>query len=227
MVVGGGAIDDECMTPDDDTVHRRDDRNRDELAIRRLLRDMTEEQQRLERRPRAVAAAEKDTKDVIEGPWRTEHRGHEPLRPQPWRRPSDAADVPPPRPTLLHDHAARNAAVLSFATAIVLILAAYIVRFEVGAAMQKVILGAVALGAIATAAVVHHRSIPTRQLPRHAKLRREQRHRAALTGVLGAVLVVEVYAAAFDLNSWAEWTVCAGFALTAVGAAIAVQTRLA
>jgi hypothetical protein len=223
MVVRAGAVDDESMNPDDQALHRRDDINRDELAIRRLLRDMTAEQRRLERRSRAFAADEQDTKDAIEGAWRTEHWGHEPLRPPSWRHPSsEAEDVPP----LRHDHAARNAAVLSFMSAIVLILAAYFARFEVGAAMQKMILGVVALGAIATAAVVHRRSVPTRQLPRPAKLRREQRHRAALTGVLGAVLLVEVCAAAVDLNSWWEWTVCAGFALTAVGAAIAVQTKL-
>jgi hypothetical protein len=81
-------------------------------------------------------------------------------------------------------------------------------------------------GTLLVAIVVHLVSIPTSRLPHAAKLRREQRHRAALTGVLGAVLLFEAYAAAFDLNSWWEWTVFAGFAATAVGAAVAVQTRL-
>jgi hypothetical protein len=108
----------------------------------------------------------------------------------------------------------------------VLVLTVYIARFDIGGAVEAVILAVITCGALLVAIVVHLVSIPTSRLPHAAKMRREQRHRAALTGVLGAALLFEAYAAAFDLNSWWEWTVFAGFAATAVGAAVAVQTRL-
>jgi hypothetical protein len=117
-------------------------------------------------------------------------------------------------------------AALSFATTIVFVLIVYLARFDVGGAVETVILAVIPCGVLLVAIVVHLVSIPTRRLPHAAKLRREERHRAVLTGVLGAALLLEAYAAAFDLNSWWEWTVFAGFAATAVGAAIAVQTPL-
>ena len=46
-----------------------------------------------------------------------------------------------------------------------------------------------------------------------------------LSTVLVLVLLMLAYAAAFDLNSWAEWVVLGGICFAALGAAIAVNTR--
>jgi hypothetical protein len=46
-----------------------------------------------------------------------------------------------------------------------------------------------------------------------------------LTVVLLAVLAMLAYAAAFDLNHWAEWIVFGAICFTALGAIIAVHTR--
>jgi hypothetical protein len=75
-------------------------------------------------------------------------------------------------------------------------------------------------------AAVHLAATPTRRLPHPEKVRREQRHVAMLTGALVAVLLLLGYTAAFDLNSWSEWTVFGAIALAAIGTGIAVQTRM-
>ena len=46
-----------------------------------------------------------------------------------------------------------------------------------------------------------------------------------LSVVLLAVLAMLAYAAAFDLNHWAEWIVFGAICFTALGAIIAVNTR--
>jgi type IV secretory pathway TrbD component len=132
----------------------------------------------------------------------------------------------PARSASADDRALRDAAVVSFATTIVLLLAAYVAAFDVGHTAQRIIEGAAALGALTAAIAVHRIATPTRLLPHPAKIRREQRHLAMLTGVLAAVLLLLLYAAAFDLNSWAEWTVFGAFVLITVGGGIAAQTRL-
>jgi hypothetical protein len=71
----------------------------------------------------------------------------------------------------------------------------------------------------------HHLRTPTSQLPHEEKLRRQQRHMTILTAVLIAVLLMLAYAAAFDLDHWAEWVVLGGISATAVGFIIASQTQ--
>jgi hypothetical protein len=71
----------------------------------------------------------------------------------------------------------------------------------------------------------HRVRTPTRQLPHAERVRRQQGHIALLTAVLIAVLAVLAYAAAFDLDSAAEWIVLGGIVATAIGALIAVHTR--
>ena len=65
---------------------------------------------------------------------------------------------------------------------------------------------------------------PTRDLPHADKVRRQQRHLQVLTVVLLAVLAMLAYAAAFDLDHWAEWIVFGAICFTALGAIIAVNT---
>jgi hypothetical protein len=55
-------------------------------------------------------------------------------------------------------------------------------------------------------------------------VRRQQRHLQILTVVLLAVLAMLAYAAAFDLDHWAEWIVLGGICFTALGTIIAVHT---
>lgn len=124
------------------------------------------------------------------------------------------------------DRGLRNAAILSFATTITLMLITYVALFDVDHTAQRVIEAAGALGAITAAIAVHRISTPTRLLPHPAKVHREQRRLAMLTGVLGAVLLLLSYTAAFDLDSWAEWAVFGALVFTAIGAGIATQTRL-
>ena len=81
----------------------RDDANRQQLAIRRLLRDMTTNERRLERAMLAFEANEHDTVNAIESNSRAEHWGKEPERPWAWRAASNGAvrqraDTPSPRP---------------------------------------------------------------------------------------------------------------------------------
>jgi hypothetical protein len=54
---------------------------------------------------------------------------------------------------------------------------------------------------------------------------RQRGHVRILTLVLLAVLAMLAYAAAFDLNHWAEWIVFGGICAVAVGFMIAVHSR--
>ncbi len=123
------------------------------------------------------------------------------------------------------DNGPRNAAILSFATVIVLLVVVYVAVFDVSSTVESIIVGVVVVGAIAAAVVVHRVSTPTGQLSHPDKVRREQRRVGMLNGVLIAVLLLLVYAAAYDLDSAAEWTVFGVIVLTAVGMGVAVQTR--
>ena len=123
------------------------------------------------------------------------------------------------------DNGPRNAAILSFATVIVLLVVVYVAVFDVSSTVESIIVGVVVVGAIALAVVVHRLSTPTGQLPHPEKVRREQRRVGMLNGVLLAVLLLLVYAAANDLDSAGEWTVFGVIVLTAVGMGVAVQTR--
>jgi fatty acid desaturase len=75
----------------------------------------------------------------------------------------------------------------------------------------------------------HHRErhvrTPTGELSRDLMLRRERGHVRILTLALLAVLAMLAYAAAFDLNHWAEWIVFGGICAVAVGFMIAVHAR--
>jgi membrane protein YdbS with pleckstrin-like domain len=71
----------------------------------------------------------------------------------------------------------------------------------------------------------HHLRTPTRELPHADKVRRQQRHLQILTVVLVAVLAMLAYAAAFDLDHWAEWIVFGAICFTALGAIVAVHSR--
>ena len=120
----------------------------------------------------------------------------------------------------------RAAAILSLAITLVLALTLYAALFEVDTAIEKGIFAGVVAFALGAAAIVHRVGTPTRRLPHSVKVRRERRHAAMLTGTLAGVLLLLAYTAAFDLNTWAEWTVFGGLAITAIGAGIAVQSRL-
>ncbi len=69
----------------------------------------------------------------------------------------------------------------------------------------------------------HRLHTPTSELPHPEKVRRERMHIRILTLVLIAVLAMLAYAAAFDLDSWAEWVVLGMICFTAVGAMVAVH----
>jgi membrane protein YdbS with pleckstrin-like domain len=69
----------------------------------------------------------------------------------------------------------------------------------------------------------HHLHTPTSALPHSEKVRRQQQHIRILTVVLLAVLAMLAYAAAFDLDSWAEWVVLGMICVTALGVMIAVH----
>ena len=75
----------------------------------------------------------------------------------------------------------------------------------------------------------HHRErhvrTPTAELSHDQKLHRQQAHIRLLTLGLVAVLALLAYAAAFDLNHWAEWVVFGGICATAVGFMVAVHSR--
>jgi hypothetical protein len=68
----------------------------------------------------------------------------------------------------------------------------------------------------------HH--TPTSQLPHQEKIKRQERHLQMLTVVLLLVLALLAYAAAFDLDNWAEWVVLGGIVSVAIGTMIAVHT---
>ena len=70
----------------------------------------------------------------------------------------------------------------------------------------------------------HHWRTPSSQLTHEEKLERQALHLTVLTVVMVLVLAMLVYAAAFDLDSAAEWIVFGAICATAVGAGIAVHT---
>jgi hypothetical protein len=71
----------------------------------------------------------------------------------------------------------------------------------------------------------HHARTPTDELSHEEKLRRQRLHINILSGLLILLLLVVAYAAAFDLDSAAEWIVLGGICVTAVGGMIAIQSR--
>jgi hypothetical protein len=71
----------------------------------------------------------------------------------------------------------------------------------------------------------HHLRTPTHELSHEDKLARERFHTTVLSVVLIGVLAMLAYAAAFDLDHWAEWVVFGGICFAAIGAIIAVKSR--
>lgn len=71
----------------------------------------------------------------------------------------------------------------------------------------------------------HHARRPTGELPHDQKLQRQRLHRTVVVVVLVLLLAVLAYAAAFDLNSWAEWVVLGGIVSVVIGFMIAVYSR--
>jgi hypothetical protein len=75
----------------------------------------------------------------------------------------------------------------------------------------------------------HHRErhvrTPSGELSHEQRLRRQQAHIRLLTLGLILVLALLIYAAAFDLDHWAEWVVFGGICATAVGVMVAVHSR--
>jgi protein-S-isoprenylcysteine O-methyltransferase Ste14 len=71
----------------------------------------------------------------------------------------------------------------------------------------------------------HHLRTPTGELSHEDKLARQALHIRILSLVLILTLLMLAYAAAFDLDSWAEWVVLGGICSVAVGAIIAVWSR--
>jgi uncharacterized protein involved in exopolysaccharide biosynthesis len=70
---------------DDDMSRLRDEANREEFAIRRLLRDMTADEHRLEREMQTFEEDEQAAEKTIENDWRAVHWGKAPERPSAWR----------------------------------------------------------------------------------------------------------------------------------------------
>ncbi|MGZ5313472.1 MAG: hypothetical protein ACXWEA_04630 [Solirubrobacterales bacterium] len=71
----------------------------------------------------------------------------------------------------------------------------------------------------------HHLRTPTGELSHEDKLARQALHIRVLVIALILVLLMLGYAAAFDLDSWAEWVVLGGICSVGVGAIIAVSPR--
>lgn len=71
----------------------------------------------------------------------------------------------------------------------------------------------------------HHLRTPTGELSHAEKLRRQQLHMRILCAVIVVLLALCAYAAAFDLNSWAEWAVFGGICAVAIGAIVALSPR--
>jgi hypothetical protein len=71
----------------------------------------------------------------------------------------------------------------------------------------------------------HRLRTPTGELSHEARLRRQRTHINVFTLVLLAALAMLAYAAAFDLDHWAEWAVFGGICATAIGFMIAVHAR--
>jgi hypothetical protein len=72
----------------DERARAIDAANRDRYAIRRTLRSMTAELQRLEREAHDFDARQQHTKDAIEESWLVEHWGRPLLKPPAWQRPA-------------------------------------------------------------------------------------------------------------------------------------------
>ena len=71
----------------------------------------------------------------------------------------------------------------------------------------------------------HHWRTPTSELHHEEKIARQQLHLTVLSIVLLGTVLLLAYAAAFDLDSWAEWLVFGVIISTAIGAGIAVNTH--
>ena len=71
----------------------------------------------------------------------------------------------------------------------------------------------------------HHLRTPTGELSHEEKQKRQALHIEILSVVVVVLLALVVYAAAFDLDSWAEWVVFGGICSVAVGAIIALSPR--
>jgi uncharacterized membrane protein YcjF (UPF0283 family) len=71
----------------------------------------------------------------------------------------------------------------------------------------------------------HHVRTPSGELSHEQRLRRQQAHIRLLTLGLILVLALLAYAAAFDLDHWAEWVVFGGICATAIGIMVAVHSR--
>ena len=71
----------------------------------------------------------------------------------------------------------------------------------------------------------HHLRTPTGELSHEDKLARQALRVKVLSAVLVLALLMLAYAAAFDLDSWAEWLVLGGICAVAVGTIIAVSPR--
>jgi hypothetical protein len=83
-----------------DQARHRDEENRAEFATRKEEKSLEVEQHRLEHELQDFDHAEAEAKSQIEAEWRTEHQGHDPVRPPAWRdeqrSPADdqSADTP-------------------------------------------------------------------------------------------------------------------------------------
>ena len=71
----------------------------------------------------------------------------------------------------------------------------------------------------------HHLRAPTGELSHEQKLHRQRTHINVLSLLMLAVLALLAYAAAFDLDHWAEWIAFGAICATAVGFMIAVHSR--
>jgi len=71
----------------------------------------------------------------------------------------------------------------------------------------------------------HHVRTPTHELSHEAKLARERFHTTVLSIVLLGVLAMLAYAAAFDLDHWAEWVVFGGICFAGLGTVVAIKSR--
>ncbi len=71
----------------------------------------------------------------------------------------------------------------------------------------------------------HHVRTPTDEVAHDEKLRRQRTHRMVAVVLLVLLVAVLAYAAAFDLNSWAEWVVLGGIVGVVIGFMIAVYSR--
>ena len=71
----------------------------------------------------------------------------------------------------------------------------------------------------------HHLRTPTHELSHEDKLARERFHTTVLSVVLLGVLAMLAYAAAFDLDHWAEWIVFGAICFTGLGTVVAIKSR--